>query len=176
MEAVAMRSHLESGLAQTDKTVTAFLEQLVGEPVDAHERRHVMTRAVTPNFLDVGDGHPLLGRSAVLTGRKSAQPYVHVESLLVPSRLPADFCRQLETSSDTIGRILTTEGIGFTRSPLPGPDRHRAFVFGDVRAPEEHLLARTCRVDVGGVPVMVIAEWFLPALESFLSPSERGMR
>ena len=28
-----MRSHLESGLAQTDKTVTAFLEQLVGEPV-----------------------------------------------------------------------------------------------------------------------------------------------
>jgi len=171
-----MRSHLELELGQTGKTVTAFLEQLVGEPVDAHERRHVMTRAVTPNFLDVGDGHPLLRRSAVLRGRRSAQPYVQVESLLVPSRLPADFCRHLKTSSDPIGRILTTEGVGFTRSSLPGPDRLRAFASGDAPAPKEHLLARRYRVDIGEVPVMVIAEWFLPALESFLMPPERGRR
>ena len=68
MVAVAARSRLELALGQTDKTVTAFLEQLVGEPVDAHELRHVMTQASTPNSLGVGEGHPLLQRSAVLRG------------------------------------------------------------------------------------------------------------
>jgi chorismate-pyruvate lyase len=174
MVAVTARSRLELALGQTDKTVTAFLERLVGEPVDAHERRHVMTQASTPNSLGVGEGHPLLQRSAVLRGRRSAQPYMHAESLLVPSRLPAAFCRQLETSSDPIGRILAKEGMDFTRSALPRPDRCRSSVFGDARVPDEHLLDRTYRVDVDGVPIMVIAEWFLPALESFLGPSLLG--
>ncbi|MGA2037385.1 MAG: chorismate pyruvate-lyase family protein [Acidimicrobiales bacterium] len=165
------RSRLELALGQTERTITAFLEQLVGESVDAHERRHVMTQARTPNFLGVGEGHPLLQRSAVLRGRRSAQPYMHAESLLVPSRLPAAFCRRLETSNDPIGRILAKEGMGFTRSALPRPDRCRASIFSDARVPDEHLLARTYRVDVDGVPVMVISEWFLATLESFLRPS-----
>jgi len=38
MVAVAPRLRLESALGQTGTTVTAFLEQLVGEPVDAYER------------------------------------------------------------------------------------------------------------------------------------------
>ena len=124
-----------------------------------------------------GDGvpgatrHPLLRRSTVLQGRRSALPYMHAESLLVPSRLPAAFCLQLETTSDPIGRILAKEGIGFTRSPLPRPDRRHGSVFGDAPVPDEHLLARTYRIDVDGVPIMVIGEWFLPTLESFLGPS-----
>ena len=134
--AVATRSRLESALSQTGTTVTAFLEQLVGEPVDAHELRHVMIEARTPNLLGVGEGHPLLQRSSVLQGRRSQRPYVHAESLLVPSRLPAAFCRQLETSSDPIGRILAKEGIVFTRSQLPRPDsrsRTRTCRFSRVR-------------------------------------------
>ena len=171
MVAVAPRLRLESALGQTGTTVTAFLEQLVGEPVDAYERRHVMIKAGTPNFLGVGEGHPLLRRSTVLQGRRSALPYMHAESLLVPSRLPAAFCLQLETTSDPIGRILAKEGIGFTRSPLPRPDRRHGSEFGDAPVPDEHLLARTYRIDVDGVPIMVIGEWFLPTLESFLGPS-----
>ena len=171
MVAVASRLRLESALSQAGTTVTAFLEQLVGEPVDAHERHHVMMKAGTPNFLGVGEGHPLLRRSSVLQGRRSAQPYMHAESLLVPSRLPAAFCLRLETSSDPIGRVLAKEGIGFTRSPLPRPDRDHEAVFGDAPVPDEHLFARTYRIDVDGVPIMVIGEWFLPTLESFLGPS-----
>jgi len=168
--AVAPRSRLESVLSQTGTTVTAFLEQLVGEPVDAHELRHVMIEASTPNLLGVGEGHPLLQRSSVLQGRRSQRPYVHAESLLVPSRLPAAFCRQLETSNDPIGRILAKEGIVFTRSQLPRPDRGRAPVRADSQGSEDCLFARTYRIDIDGVAVMVISEWFLQVLELFLGP------
>jgi len=63
MVAVAPRLRLESALGQTGTTVTAFLEQLVGEPVDAYERRHVMIKAGTPTSWVLGEGHPLLRRS-----------------------------------------------------------------------------------------------------------------
>ena len=60
---------------------------------------------------------------------------------------------------DPIGRILTEEGIAFTRKPLPRPDRSHASVDGDVApAPDDCPLARAYRVDVAGVPVMVITE------------------
>ncbi len=165
---VTLRSYLESAFSQSGTTVTAFLEQLAGEPVDAHERHHAIIEASTPNFLGVEEGHPLLQRSAVLQGRRSMQPYAHVESLLVPSRLPAGFCRQLETGNDPIGRILCKDGIAFTRSELPGPDRGRALVLSGSPVPEDYLFARTYRIDVDGVAVILISEWFLRVLESFL--------
>ena len=69
---------------------------------------------------------------------------------------------------DPIGRILTEEGTAFTRVPLLGPDRLHASVDGDTPpAPDGCPLARAYRVDVAGVPVMVIAEWFLSTLQSF---------
>ena len=169
--AVTLRSCLESAFSQGGTTVTAFLEQLAGEPVDVHVRHHAMIEASTPNFLGVEEGHPLLQRSAVLQGRSSMQPYAHVESLLVPSRLPAGFCRQLETGNDPIGRILCKDGIAFTRSELPDPDRSRALVLCGSPVPEDYLFARTYRIDVDGVAVILISEWFLRVLESFLGHS-----
>ena len=166
---VCPRLQLERALERTDISVTTLLEQLVGEPVDAHELRHVMTQAVGPNALHVEAGHPLLQRSAVLRGRSSAQPYVYAESLLVADRLPADVLGQLETGSDPIGRVLAKEGIAFTRFSLPWSDPSHPFLVGDRHVPEEHLLARTYRADVDGTPVMEIWEWFLPGLESFLT-------
>ena len=166
--AVTMRLHLESALSESGTTVTAFLEQLVGERVDAHDRRHLTIPAGTPNLLGVEKGHPLLQRSTVLRGRVSEQPYVRAESLLVPSRLPAGFCRQLETSSDPIGRILAREGIGFTRSQLPGPDRPMTCARDELPESEDYLLVRRYRVEINEVVVMVISEWFLHTLERFL--------
>jgi chorismate-pyruvate lyase len=168
MVAVALQLRLELALRHSDTSVTEFLEQLVGEPVDAHEQRHKMTRAGTPNLLGVEDGHRLLQRSAVLQGARSGRPYMYAESLLVPSRLPVAVCRQLESSSDPIGRILAKEGIGISRFPLPCADRPGG---GASPVPDHYLLARTYRIDVEGVPTMLISEWFLPALDSFLGPS-----
>jgi chorismate-pyruvate lyase len=167
---VTLRSCLESAFSQSGTTVTAFLEQLAGEPVDAHERHHAMIEAGMANFLGVEEGHPLLQRTAVLQGRRSMQPYARVESLLDPSRLPAGFCRQLETGNDPIGRILCKDGIAFTRSELPGLDRGRALVLCDSPVPEDYLFARTYRIDLDGVAVILISEWFLRVLESLLGP------
>ncbi len=170
MVAMAMRSHLESALSETGRTVTSVLEELVGEPVDACERRHLTVTADTPNLFGVEKGHPLVQRSAVLQGRTSAQPFVNVETLLVPSRLPAAFYRRLETSADPIGRILAMEGIDFTRSQLPGPEATRPSAGGILAVPDDCLLARTYRLEIDGLAVMVISEWFLRSLEPFLSP------
>ena len=92
-----LRLRLESALRQAGATVTAFLEELVGEPIDAHERRHFMIEAGTPNLLGVAVGHPLLRRSTILRGRRSAQSYVYAESLLDPQ--PSS-CRRLPATRD----------------------------------------------------------------------------
>jgi chorismate-pyruvate lyase len=119
---VAKLSGLEAALSRASGTVTAFLEQLVGEPIDARERRHKTTRAETSNSLRVAEGHPLIFRTATLEGRTSGRLYLYAETVLVPSRLPANFRLRLESSSDPIGRILGEEGITVTRQPLGGPD------------------------------------------------------
>ena len=168
---VTLRSCLESAFSRSGTTVTAFLERPRASRSNTHERHHADDQAGMPNFLGVEEGHPLLQRSAVLQGRRSIQPYTHVESLLDPSRLPAGFCRQLETGNDPIGRILCKDGIAFTRSELPGLDRGHALVLGDSPMSDDYLFARTYRIDVDGVAVILISEWFLHVLESFLGPS-----
>ncbi len=168
MVAVTTRLRLELALEQTGTTVTEFLERLTGEPLDARERRHVMTEAGTPNPLELEAGRPLLARSAVLRGRTSGQPYLYGESLLAPSRLPAGFCRDLEKSADPIGRALAMWGIGFTRSRLPAPEPDRPSGFEGLPPPDEYLFSRSYRLLVDGHTAMVIAECFLPALERHL--------
>lgn len=120
-------------------------------------------------FLGVDEGHDLLRRSTVLRGRKSAEAYVHAESLIALGRLPASFSWQLKTSNDPIGRIFTREGIVFNRSALSPRDLARAPLSAGCPVPEDYLFTRAYRVEVAGLPVMVIAEWFLPTLERFLS-------
>jgi chorismate-pyruvate lyase len=170
MVVVGGRSALEAALARASGPVTTFLEQLVGEPIDAHDRRHRMAAAASSNDLHVPDGHPLLDRSAVLRGRTSGRPYVAAETLLVVSRLPGTVRERLEVGSDPIGRVFEEEGIAFTRGPIVPADRapHGLPPEGDGVA-EECLLARSYRVDVDGSPVMKVSEWFLSPLEEFLT-------
>ena len=150
--------------------MTACLEQLVGEPIDAQVGSQEAVVAPSSNRLDVQAGHPLLARSATLRGRRSGRSYLYAETILVPSRLSDRFLRRLGSSHDPIGRILEQEGIAVTRAPQSAPDTSA------VSAPDrsgsgigECLLARTYRVDAGGAPVMMISEWFLTSLERFLS-------
>lgn len=62
------------------------------------------------------------------------------------------------------------EGIDFTRSQLPGPEATRPSAGGILAVPDDCLLARTYRLEIDGLAVMVISEWFLRSLEPFLSP------
>jgi chorismate lyase len=169
MVRVANPLALRAALDGTSGTVTDFLEQLVGEGIDAHARHHEMTGAHTSDDLRVEDSEPLLHRAATLRGRISGSSYVYAESLIVTSRLPTGFCHRLETSIDPIGRILDEVGITVTREDLVEPDR---FIVSqpwnvDVAA-GDYLLARTYRIDSEQTPMMIITEWFLSTLIPFL--------
>ncbi len=169
---VGDHSGLETALGRANGTVTAFLEHLVGEPIDAGERRQNTTTAEFSNSLRVAEGHPLIVRKAALQGRRSGQSYLYAETVLVPSRLPANVRQRLASSSDPIGRILEEEGITVTRKPLGGPVPGSGPVSAEVGvAVGNYLLARTYRIDAEGTPLMVITEWFLASLRGFLPRS-----
>jgi len=166
---VANRSGLLAALDRTSGTVTDFLEQLVGETIEAHSHHHHMVEAHNANGLRVEEGAPLLHRAATLRGRTSGRSYVYAESIIAVGRLPTGFCHRLETSTDPIGRILDETGIAVTRRGVGGQDgvlRSNSDVkIGD------YLLARTYRIDSEQTPVMIITEWFLETLIPFLSPT-----
>ena len=149
--------------------MTNFLEQLVGERIDAQPHHQDIIGAPTSNDLGVAEGEPLFQRAATLRGRISGSPYVYAESVIVTSRLPTRFCLQLESSIDPIGRILDEMGIAVTRKNLVKPRG-----FDDSRPNQtmkvgDCLLARTYRIDSEQIPVMVITECFLRTLKPFLS-------
>jgi chorismate-pyruvate lyase len=173
MVPVETRSPLEVALESTSGTVTDFLEQLVGESIDAHGCRHELIGSHDWSALRAGQDQPLLHRSATLQGRDSGRSYVYAESVIVTSRLPAGFGHRLETGNDPIGRILAEEGIEATRQALAEP--HGFILAGSSEPPvafSDYLLVRTYRIDdVADTPLMAITEWFLPALVPFL-PSQ----
>ena len=166
---VANRSGLQAALESTSGTVTNFLEQLVGESIDAQTHHHDIIGAPTSNDLGVAEGEPLLQRAATLRGRISGFSYVYAESVIVTSRLPTRFCLQLESSIVPIGRILDEMGIAVTRESLVEPDRFAASRPNGAMKVGDYLLARTYRIDSEQTPLMVISEWFLNTLNPFLS-------
>jgi chorismate-pyruvate lyase len=167
MEPVAIRSGLRAALESTHGTVTNFLEQLVGESVDAQVHHQETVAAPPSNDLEVAEGAPLLQRVATLRGRRTGSPYVYAESVIVTNRLPTGFCLRLESSTDPIGRILHDMGIAITRQNLVGPGGADSRPEGAVNVGDV-LFARTYRIDSEQTPLMVITEWFLTTLNPFL--------
>jgi chorismate-pyruvate lyase len=167
MVPVANRLSLRAALDRTSGTVTDFLEQLVGEKIDAHTHRHDIVGAHSANGLGVEEGEPLLHRAATLRGRTSECSYVYAESMIVVGRLPIGFSNQLETSTDPIGRILEEMGIVVTRQGVGEPNGVPRLNSDTTIA--DYLLARTYRIDSEQTPVMIITEWFLKTLIPFLS-------
>jgi chorismate-pyruvate lyase len=169
MVPVVNQSGLRTALDRTSGTVTDFLEQLVGEKIDAHTHRHDIVEAHNATGLGVEEAEPLLHREATLRGRATGRSYVYAESIIVVSRLPTGFCSQLETSMDPIGRILEEMGIAVTRQGV-GEPAGAPRPSSDVTV-DDYLLARTYRIDSEQTPVMIITEWFLKTLMPFLSPT-----
>ena len=165
---VAHRLGLVAALESTNETVTDFLEQLVGEGIDAVAHHHHRVGAPGSNDLQAEEGEPLLERAATLRGRRSGSPYVYAESVIAIDRLPMSFRLRLESSLDPIGRILRDLHIPVSRRNLGNPGG-----FSDARASgvlrvDGYLHARTYRIDSESMPLMVITEWFLKSLDPFL--------
>jgi chorismate-pyruvate lyase len=158
---------LRAALDRTSGTVTDFLEQLVGERIDAHTHHHEIVEADNSFGLQVEEGEPLLHRAATLRGRTSGRSYVYAESVIVVGRLPAGLCHKLETSTDPIGRILDEMGIAVTRHGVGKPDGVLPpNSDGNAR---DYLFVRTYRIHTQQTPVMSITEWFLKTLIPFIS-------
>jgi len=170
MVPVENRRELRAALESTGGTVTAFLEQLVGERIDAQTHRHDTIGAPPSNDLGVAEGEPLLQRAATLRGHTTGSPYVYAESVIVTGRLPTRFHLRLASSIDPIGRILEDTGIAVTREDLVGPLGFAGFRRNGVMDVSDSLLSRTYRIDSERAPVMVITEWFLKTLDPFLPP------
>jgi len=169
MVPVANRSVLRAALESTSGTVTNFLEQLVGESIDAQAHHHDLIGAPPSNNLGVAEGEPLLQRAATLRGRISGSSYVYAESVIVTRRLPTRFCLRLESSIDPIGRILDEMGIAVTRENLVEPHGFDVSPSNGAMKVGDYLLARTYRIDSKQALVMAIMEWFLRTLKPFLA-------
>jgi chorismate-pyruvate lyase len=167
MVLVANRLGLRAALESTSGSVTHFLEQLVGETIDARSHRHDVVEAHNANGLGVEEGEPLLHRAATLRGRTSGCSYVYAESIIVVGRLPTGFGSRLETSTDPIGRILDEMEVAVTRRCVDEPDSVPG-ANSDAKV-DDCLLVRTYRIDSEQTPVMIITEWFLETLIPFLS-------
>jgi chorismate-pyruvate lyase len=167
MVGVANGSGLQAALDSTSGTVTDFLEQLVGERIDAYTHLHDIVGATDANGLGVEEGEPLLHRAATLQGRTSGRSYVYAESVIVVGRLPPEFCHKLKTSTDPIGRILDEMGIATTRQGI-GKQEDILSRNCDVHTPD-HLLTRAYRIDSQQSPIMTVTEWFLTTLVPFIS-------
>ena len=149
--------------------MTALVEALTGEPIDAHDRQHSSTHARGGGISSAcGRGTCCYGVAPCCAGRNTGRAYLRVESTIVPGRLPEAFFSALEASHEPIGRILAREKIVFTRTPLAPPPPVSPLAPDGSDAPGDHLLARAYRMEVDDVPVMVVAEWFLAELGPFL--------
>ena len=153
-------------LRDNPDTVTHLLEELTGEPLAADVVRQYSAPAEEGNALGVEVGQPLTQRIAVLKGGVTMVPFVYAESMFVPTRLPAAACRQLERTSDPIGRVLATHGLALYREDLPGS------VAGTPRMLDVALAGtsavvwfRTYRLTMDRLPVFAISEWFLRSVQ-----------
>ena len=156
---------LERALLRTGGTVTAFLETVTGEVVEADIIAQGAIDTTAASRLEVGAGHSLVSRQAILRGRTSRRNYLYAETLFVPDRLPDGVPHLLETTRDPIGRLLAERGVGMTRTVLGAPVRTPAVArLGPDNAVNAAIFARRYRVDSCGVAVMLIDEWFLPDL------------
>lgn len=157
---------LAQALAGSRPTVTEFLELVVGEAIYADKIFESEITATIDNSLGVRPGHPLLQRASVLRGRMSERSYVYAETSLVAQRLPPKALRHLIETNEPIGRVLVDQELAVERKYFvpngASSRRPQAGIATDA------FYARQYRIDIDGLPVMQIAEWFLPDLVDFL--------
>lgn len=167
-----------AGLAATLRgdrgTVTEFLEQLAGEPIDAD----IVSQNTGPADHQRSFGLPphreLVRRAVLLTGRVTRRRFVYAESAIAADRLPPPVRKRLEMSTDPIGRVLRDHHLRIRREdladPVIPPDTD-----GDILALlRASALSRRYRLVIGTSPVMVVSEWFLRAVTDALATRPGG--
>ena len=152
---------IERALSRSDDTVTALLERVTGEVVEADVMVQTAIVLTDRGPLDVKPGQLVVRRQAIIRGATSRRDYLYAETLLVPDRLPAGVPELLAATNAPIGRVLAARGFPMTRAMLDGPLRTPTVARLDpANCVASAIYARRCRVDSSGIAVMLIDEWF----------------
>jgi chorismate-pyruvate lyase len=158
-----------SALQRANGTVTEFLEQLAGEPIDADIRSQRTGPAGHDNPLGLDPGADLVRRAALLTGRDSGRRFVYAESAIALERLPASARQRLLSSRDPIGRVLTKHRLDVGREPLAGPAPSLGPSTWIIDLLDGAVHARCYLMTLGGDPAIVVSEWFLQTVAEALT-------
>lgn len=150
-------------------TVTEFLEDLAGEPIDAAVISQRTVRAPADNDLGLATGAELVHRAVVLEGRATGRRFVCARSTIALERLPVEVRRRLEASRDPIGRVLVDHGLHIEREPLASPGPPSAEQAGTVPGIVDAIFSRRYRIVLDAVPAIEISEWFLPSTADALA-------
>jgi chorismate-pyruvate lyase len=161
---LGVSAYLASAVGETKGTVTEFIEHLVNERIVADVVAQVEFSAGGDGVLRVQSGDRLIRRVAVLRGRRTHRGFVLAQTVYVPDRLPPGVQRALLETDDPIGRVLLGNQLALVRVDLPS-------IPEPSRSPDGALWARRYRLDLAGVPVMDISEWFLRTLAPLVSDS-----
>jgi chorismate lyase len=170
-------ARLAGALAAHRGTVTDFLEEVGGEPVDALVLSQVTGPVTDPTaWSGTSPAASVLRRTAFLVGRSTGTRYLYAESEIRTDRLPMDVGRRLESSRDPIGRVLAEGGVTLRRQLLAHrlgtPTGH------DGQGPliETVVLSRRYGMVAGDETAMVISEWFLTPSAPTVPGSRREQR
>ena len=160
---------LLTALQRANGTVTEFLEQLAGEPIDADIRSQNAEPAGHDNSLGLDSDADLVRRTALLTGRISGRRFVYAESAIAVERLPASARQRLKSSRDPIGRVLTKHRLEVGREPLAGPEISVGTSTWIIDLLDGAVHSRCYLMTLGGDPAIVVSEWFLQTVTEALT-------
>lgn len=154
-------------LLVTDGTVTKSLEAYFWEPVQVELVRQEAREALSgdaPRFIEVDLASQWLLREVALRGRSTQRRFACARSWLALSALPAELADGIRGGRIGIGELLREQGV----------ESYREIVALDFLASGEsdallkgesgQWVARTYRIRVGGVPAILVTEYFRLAL------------
>jgi len=161
-------SVLQRVLLTADGNVGRILENYAGEPIEAVKLEQFSAPfGEEIHALELGADDERLSRRVILRGVTTGRNLLHAESLIAVARLHPMVRSGLLSTSEPIGRLLSTvraetfrEILSSSRTPAAAVSVH----FG-VRETDE-VFVRTYRIISGGHPLMLITEkfpttWFL---------------
>ncbi len=173
---------LDELLRQPQTLVTPMLEARFAESLRAEWVSQVRLpageRLAEP--LHIGPAHRVLARRILLRGRRSGTCYLVGESRVVLDRLPRLVANGLLETSLPIGTLLARSGLVTTRDRVEySSERAGKLLARRLKMPHGAVVpTRRYRIS-GQRPLMVVQEWFGPALleptASFPGPNREDL-
>ena len=161
-------SLLQRVLLTADGNVGRILENYAGEPIEAVKLEQFSAPfGEEIHALELGADDERLSRRVILRGVTTGRNLLYAESLIAVARLHPMVRSGLLSTSEPIGRLLSTvraetfrEILSSSRTPAAAVSVH--FDVGET----DEVFVRTYRIISGGHPLMLITEkfpttWFL---------------